>query len=77
MVTLDQYEMILTNNCFFNFSQFEQLAFHMAQTQKEGGAFGGMLRGNNRHVVVCGSSLRPTLVLDFLKEFYAQSDLEV
>lgn len=49
----------------------------MAQTQKEGGAFGGMLRGNNRHVVVCGSSLRSTLVLDFLKEFYAQSDLEV
>ena len=49
----------------------------MAQTQKEGGAFGGMLRGHNRHVVVCGSSLRPTLVLDFLKEFYAQAELEV
>ena len=49
----------------------------MAQTQKEGGAFGGMLRGHNRHVVVCASSLRPTLVLDFLKEFYAQAELEV
>lgn len=49
----------------------------MAQTQKEGGAFGRMLRGNNRHVVVCASSLRPTLVLDFLKEFFSQSDLEV
>ncbi|XP_028410952.1 potassium channel subfamily T member 1-like isoform X2 [Dendronephthya gigantea] len=56
--------------------QFEQLAFHMAQTQKEGGAFGGILKGNNRHVVVCGSTLRPTLVLDFLKEFYAQAELE-
>ncbi|XP_046845031.1 potassium channel subfamily T member 2-like isoform X2 [Xenia sp. Carnegie-2017] len=56
--------------------QLEQLAFHMAQTQKEGGAFGRMLRGNNHHVVVCASSLRPTLVLDFLKEFFSQSDLE-
>ena len=49
----------------------------MAQKQKEGGAFSRMLTGNSHHVVVCATSLRPTVVLDFLKEFYAQANLEV
>ena len=49
----------------------------MAQKQKEGGAFRRMLTGESHHVVLCATSLRPTIVLDFLKEFYAQTNLEV
>ena len=59
------------------FLQLEQLAFLLVTRQKEGGAFSRMLAGSDKHVVLCATTVRPTMLIDFLNEFYADGRLQV
>ena len=36
-----------------------------------------MLAGSEKHVVLCATTLRPTMLIDFLNEFYADGKLQV
>ena len=36
-----------------------------------------MLAGSEKHVVLCATTLRPTTLIDFLNEFYADVKLQV
>ena len=36
-----------------------------------------MLAGSEKHVVLCATNLRPTTLIDFLNEFYADVKLQV
>ncbi|PFX29727.1 Potassium channel subfamily T member 1 [Stylophora pistillata] len=54
----------------------EQLAFLLVSRQKEGGTFNRMLAGSEKHVVLCATILRPTMLIDFLNEFYADASLQ-
>lgn len=56
--------------------ELEQLAFLLVTRQKEGGAFNRMLAGSDKHVVLCATTLRPTMLIDFLNEFYADGRLQ-
>ncbi|XP_074607442.1 potassium channel subfamily T member 2-like isoform X1 [Acropora palmata] len=56
--------------------EFEQLAFLLVTRQKEGGTFNRMLAGSEKHVVLCATTLRPTMLIDFLNEFYADVRLQ-
>ena len=59
------------------FFQLEQLAFHLVTRQKEGGRFNRMLAGSEKHVVLCATTPRATMLIDFLNEFYADVRLQV
>ncbi|XP_058969191.2 potassium channel subfamily T member 1 isoform X2 [Pocillopora verrucosa] len=56
--------------------ELEQLAFLLVSRQKEGGTFNRMLAGSEKHVVLCATILRPTMLIDFLNEFYADTRLQ-
>ncbi|KAJ7339482.1 potassium channel, sub T, member 2 [Desmophyllum pertusum] len=56
--------------------ELEQLAFLLVTRQKEGGTFNRMLAGSVKHVVLCATILRPTMLIDFLNEFYSDGGLQ-
>lgn len=45
-------------------------------TQQDGGKF-DTIPGWDKHIVLCGTNLRPTTMIDFLNEFYADASLQV
>uniref|UniRef100_A0A8C4NHP9 Potassium sodium-activated channel subfamily T member 1 n=1 Tax=Eptatretus burgeri TaxID=7764 RepID=A0A8C4NHP9_EPTBU len=56
--------------------QFEQLVFLWMERQKSGGNYGRHRSQTERHVVLCVSSLKIDLLMDFLNEFYAHPRLQ-
>ncbi|PRD22844.1 UNVERIFIED_CONTAM: Potassium channel subfamily T member 2 [Trichonephila clavipes] len=58
-------------------TQFEQLAYTWMERQKLGFAYSRHRAQNERHVVVCSTTLRSDTVMDFLNEFYAHPLLQV
>lgn len=61
----------------FNFLQFEQLAYLWMERQKSGGNYSRHRAQTEKHVVLCVSSLKIDLLMDFLNEFYAHPRLQV
>lgn len=61
------------NNAF----QFEQLAYLWMERQKSGGNYSRHRAQTEKHVVLCVSSLKIDLLMDFLNEFYAHPRLQV
>lgn len=57
-------------------TQFEQLAFTWMERQKLGGNYSMHRAQNEKHVVVCSTTLRADTVMDFLNEFYAHPLLQ-
>lgn len=58
-------------------SQFEQLALIYMEKQKRGTNYSRHRAENEKHVVVCSTSLQPNIIMDFLNEFYAHPMLQV
>ncbi|KAG5847423.1 potassium channel subfamily T member 2 [Anguilla rostrata] len=56
--------------------QFEQLAYIWMERQKSGGNYSRHRAETERHVVLCVSSLKIDLLMDFLNEFYAHPRLQ-
>ncbi|KAJ8357232.1 hypothetical protein SKAU_G00200260 [Synaphobranchus kaupii] len=56
--------------------QFEQLAYIWMERQKSGGNYSRHRAKTERHVVLCVSSLKIDLLMDFLNEFYAHPRLQ-
>ncbi|XP_066536824.1 potassium channel subfamily T member 2 [Hoplias malabaricus] len=56
--------------------QFEQLAYLWMERQKCGGNYSRHRAETERHVVLCVSSLKIDLLMDFLNEFYAHPKLQ-
>ncbi|KAI4885497.1 hypothetical protein NFI96_033718, partial [Prochilodus magdalenae] len=56
--------------------QFEQLAYLWMERQKSGGNYSRHKAETERHVVLCVSSLKADLLMDFLNEFYAHPKLQ-
>ncbi|XP_036409960.1 potassium channel subfamily T member 2 isoform X1 [Megalops cyprinoides] len=56
--------------------QFEQLAYLWMERQKSGGNYSRHRAETERHVVLCVSSLKIDLLMDFLNEFYAHARLQ-
>ncbi|KAL6489755.1 hypothetical protein MHYP_G00001000 [Metynnis hypsauchen] len=56
--------------------QFEQLAYLWMERQKSGGNYSRHRAETERHVVLCVSSLKIDLLMDFLNEFYAHPKLQ-
>ncbi|XP_064416974.1 potassium channel subfamily T member 2 isoform X2 [Latimeria chalumnae] len=56
--------------------QFEQLAFLWMERQKSGGNYSRYRAQTEKHVVLCVSSLKIDLLMDFLNEFYAHPRLQ-
>ncbi|XP_037390144.1 potassium channel subfamily T member 2 isoform X2 [Pygocentrus nattereri] len=56
--------------------QFEQLAYLWMERQKSGGNYSRRRAETERHVVLCVSSLKIDLLMDFLNEFYAHPKLQ-
>ncbi|KAL7876670.1 hypothetical protein AOLI_G00116330 [Acnodon oligacanthus] len=56
--------------------QFEQLAYLWMERQKSGGNYSRHRAETERHVVLCVSSLKINLLMDFLNEFYAHPKLQ-
>ncbi|XP_077694467.1 potassium channel subfamily T member 2-like isoform X3 [Eretmochelys imbricata] len=56
--------------------QFEQLAFLWVERQKSGGNYSRYRAQTEKHVVLCVSSLKIDLLMDFLNEFYAHPRLQ-
>ena len=57
--------------------QFEQLAFTWMERQKQGGTYSSHRAQNEKHVVVCSTTLNADAIMDFLNEFYAHPKLQV
>lgn len=57
--------------------QFEQLAYLWMERQKSGGNYSRHRAQTEKHVVLCVSSLKIDLLMDFLNEFYAHPGLQV
>ncbi|XP_076336746.1 potassium channel subfamily T member 2-like isoform X3 [Tachypleus tridentatus] len=57
-------------------TQFEQLVFTWMERQKLGGTYSTHRAQNERHVVVCSTTLKAEIVVDFLNEFYAHPLLQ-
>lgn len=57
--------------------QFEQLAYLWMERQKSGGNYSRYRAQTEKHVVLCVSSLKIDLLMDFLNEFYAHPRLQV
>lgn len=60
-----------------NVLQFEQLAYLWMERQKSGGNYSRHRAQTEKHVVLCVSSLKIDLLMDFLNEFYAHPRLQV
>lgn len=60
-----------------NALQFEQLAYLWMERQKSGGNYSRHRAQTEKHVVLCVSSLKIDLLMDFLNEFYAHPRLQV
>lgn len=58
-------------------TQFEQLAYTWMERQKLGGTYSSHRAHNEKHVVVCCTTLQADTILDFLNEFYAHPLLQV
>lgn len=58
-------------------SQFDQLINTYKERKKMGLNFHLNLSKNDKHVVVCSTTLESDMILDFLNEFYAHPLLEV
>uniref|UniRef100_A0A8C7WIH1 Potassium sodium-activated channel subfamily T member 2 n=1 Tax=Oncorhynchus mykiss TaxID=8022 RepID=A0A8C7WIH1_ONCMY len=56
--------------------QFEQLAYLWMERQKSGGNYSRHRAQTEKHVVLCVSSLKIDLLMDFLNEFYAHPGLQ-
>ncbi|KAL2097989.1 hypothetical protein ACEWY4_007196 [Coilia grayii] len=56
--------------------QFEQLAYLWMERQKSGGNYSRHRAQTERHVVLCVSSIKIDLLMDFLNEFYAHPRLQ-
>uniref|UniRef100_A0A8C6S2B2 Potassium channel, subfamily T, member 2 n=1 Tax=Nannospalax galili TaxID=1026970 RepID=A0A8C6S2B2_NANGA len=56
--------------------QFEQLAYLWMERQKSGGNYSRHRAQTDKHVVLCVSSLKIDLLMDFLNEFYAHPRLQ-
>ncbi|KAM3926113.1 potassium channel subfamily T member 2-like isoform 2-T2 [Leptodactylus fuscus] len=56
--------------------QFEQLVFLWMERQKTGGNYSRYRAQTEKHVVLCVSSLKIDLLMDFLNEFYAHPRLQ-
>lgn len=57
--------------------QFEELAYLWMESQKLGGNYSRHRAQTEKHVVLCVSSLKIDLLMDFLNEFYAHPRLQV
>uniref|UniRef100_A0A8B9LGJ4 Si:dkey-21e5.1 n=1 Tax=Astyanax mexicanus TaxID=7994 RepID=A0A8B9LGJ4_ASTMX len=57
--------------------QFEELAYLWMERQKSGGNYSRHRAQTEKHVVLCVSSLKIDLLMDFLNEFYAHPRLQV
>lgn len=60
-----------------NALQFEQMAYLWMERQKSGGNYSRHRAQTEKHVVLCVSSLKIDLLMDFLNEFYAHPRLQV
>jgi potassium channel subfamily T member 1 len=58
-------------------AQLEQLAIIYMEKQKSGTNYSKRRAENERHVVVCCTSLQSNIIMDFLNEFYAHPMLQV
>lgn len=47
------------------------------EKQKRGGSYSRHRAENERHVVVCSTTLQTNIIMDFLNEFYAHPMLQV
>ncbi|GCC31209.1 hypothetical protein chiPu_0009666 [Chiloscyllium punctatum] len=56
--------------------QFEQLAYLWMERQKSGGNYSRHRAQTEKHVVLCVTSLKIDLLMDFLNEFYAHPRLQ-
>ncbi|XP_073705576.1 potassium channel subfamily T member 2 [Garra rufa] len=56
--------------------QFEELAYLWMERQKSGGDYSKQRAETERHVVLCVSSVKIELLMDFLNEFYAHPILQ-
>ncbi|XP_064415544.1 potassium channel subfamily T member 2 isoform X2 [Latimeria chalumnae] len=56
--------------------QFEQLAYLWMERQKSGGNYSRHRAQTEKHVVLCVSSIKIDLLMDFLNEFYAHPRLQ-
>uniref|UniRef100_A0A8C1TFS0 Potassium channel, subfamily T, member 2 n=1 Tax=Cyprinus carpio TaxID=7962 RepID=A0A8C1TFS0_CYPCA len=56
--------------------QFEELAYLWMERQKSGGDYSKQRTETERHVVLCVSSVKIDLLMDFLNEFYAHPRLQ-
>ncbi|XP_023556005.1 potassium channel subfamily T member 1 [Octodon degus] len=56
--------------------QFEELVFLWVERQKSGGNYSRHRAQTEKHVVLCVSSLKVDLLMDFLNEFYAHPRLQ-
>uniref|UniRef100_A0A4W5N151 Potassium sodium-activated channel subfamily T member 1 n=1 Tax=Hucho hucho TaxID=62062 RepID=A0A4W5N151_9TELE len=57
--------------------QFEELAYLWMERQKSGGNYSRHRAQTEKHAVLCVSSLKIDLLMDFLNEFYAHPRLQV
>ncbi|KAK1786795.1 hypothetical protein P4O66_017197, partial [Electrophorus voltai] len=57
-------------------AQFEQLAYLWMEREKSGGNYSRHRAEKEKHVVLCVSSLKIELLMDFLNEFYAHPRLQ-
>lgn len=57
--------------------QFEELIYLWMERQKSGGNYSRHRAQTEKHVVLCVSSLKIDLLMDFLNEFYAHPRLQV
>ncbi|XP_069793948.1 potassium channel subfamily T member 2 isoform X5 [Narcine bancroftii] len=56
--------------------QFEQLAYLWMERQKSGGNYSRHRAQTEKHIVLCVTSLKIDLLMDFLNEFYAHPRLQ-
>ena len=57
--------------------KLESIASTWIDKGKEGRDFSATQAKSAKHVVVCIASISPDIVMDFLNEFFAHSELEV
>uniref|UniRef100_T1J7B9 RCK N-terminal domain-containing protein n=1 Tax=Strigamia maritima TaxID=126957 RepID=T1J7B9_STRMM len=57
-------------------TKFEQLAYTWMERQKLGGTYSSHRAHNEKHVVVCSTTLHADTIMDFLNEFYAHPLLQ-
>lgn len=57
--------------------QFEELVYLWMERQKSGGNYSRHRAQTEKHVILCVSSLKIDLLMDFLNEFYAHPRLQV